>query len=171
MEKYPNINILINVPDRYLPKAEFVLRTYCYILRLNPKFYYGLHSEGIHLYYGLKNEQIYPIRIYFEASTASFFDELELYPLDKVNFSKYNKEYIPFLFSQSGSIFSFFGDFCVIRKDIIASGFYFLTCWHEYISARLVQKEGELILRNPSSIGGTLVKYRWLTFIAEYCFG
>ncbi len=133
MEKYPNINILINVPSRYLPKAEFVLRTYCYILRLNPKFYYSFHSEGIHLYYGEYNDQTYPIRIFFNPETASFFDELELYPLEKVNFCKYNKEYIPFLFSQNGSVFSFFEDFCVIRKDIIASGFYFLTCWHEYI--------------------------------------
>jgi hypothetical protein len=144
MEKYPNINILINVPVSYLPKAEFVLRTYCYILRLNPKFYYGFHSEGIHLYYGENNNQTYPIRIHFSSETAAFFEELELYPLEKVNFCKYNNEYIPFLFSQDGGVFSFFDDFCVIRKDIIASGFYFLTCWHEYILSHKGMPKGRV---------------------------
>lgn len=133
MEKFPNLNILINVPQNYLPKAEFVLRTYCYILRLNPKFFYGTHGEGINLYYGPYNKINYPIRIYFDEATAAFFDEMELYPLDRVNFCTYNKEFIPFLFSQNGEIYTFYEDFCTIRKDIIASGFYFLTCWHEYI--------------------------------------
>lgn len=133
MEKYPNINILINVPDKYIPKAEFVFRTYCYILRLSPKFYYARHSEGIHIYYGAYNDKNYPIRIHFDEATADFFEGQELYPLDRVNFRKYNKEHIPFLFSQNGEIYSFFEDFSVIRKDLIASGFYFLTCWHEYV--------------------------------------
>ena len=92
MERYPNINILINVPQRYLPKAEFVLRTYCYILRLSPKFYYGSHSEGIHLYYGTSSEINYPVRIYFDSATADFFEKMELYPLEKVNFCKYRQE-------------------------------------------------------------------------------
>ena len=133
MEKYPNINILINVPERYLPKAEFVLRTYCYILRLSPKFFYGTHGEGINLYYGPYNRINYPVRIYFDEAAAAFFEEQELYPLERVNFCKYNKESIPFLFSQNGEIYTFFEDFCTIRKDIIASGFFFLTCWNEHI--------------------------------------
>jgi hypothetical protein len=141
MERYPNINISINVPRHYLPKAEFVLRTYCYFLRLNPKFYYGIHNEGIHIYYGEFTNRNYPIRIFYDPAAADFFEGRELYPLDKVNFRMFNREFIPFLYSQNGEIYTFFQDFCVIRKDIIASGFYFLTCWHEYIlSSRGIPK-------------------------------
>ncbi len=62
MERYPNINILLNLPEKYIPKAEFVLRTYCYILRLNPTFLYGKHYEGAHLYYGLPGKFDYPLK-------------------------------------------------------------------------------------------------------------
>ncbi|MDD3869764.1 MAG: hypothetical protein PHN58_04890, partial [Candidatus Cloacimonetes bacterium] len=131
MEKYPNINILLKVPEKYLPKAEFVLRTYCYILRLNPTFFYGKHFEGAHLYYGVPTKYDYPLKIYFNIDTADFFEKRELYPLEKVDFCKFKNEHIPFLFSRDGAIFSFADESCSFRKDIIASGFYFLTCWHE----------------------------------------
>lgn len=133
MERYPNINILLNLPQHYIPKAEFVLRTFCYILRLNPKFLYGAHYEGAHLYYGLPSKQDFPIKIHYHPETAEFFQMRELYPLDKVNFFKFKNEYIPFLFSQGGEIFSFSSESCIFRKDIVASGFYFLSCWHEFI--------------------------------------
>ncbi len=133
MEKYPNINILLNLPQRYIPKAEFVLRTYCYILKLNPKFIYGTHFEAAHLYYGPKPDRDYPIRVYFEPETADFFEQQELYPLERVNFCKFRDNHVPFLFSRGGDIFSFITDSCIFRKDIIAGGFYFLTCWHEYV--------------------------------------
>ncbi len=166
MEKYPNFNILINVPQPYLPKAEFVLRTYCYILRLNPKFFYGSHSEGIHLYYGPYSNFNYPLRIYFDPATAEFFEQRELYPLDKVNFRKYRQEAIPFLFSLSGELYTFFEDFCVIRKDIIASGFYFLSCWHEYVASRQGQGTGRVDFRES-------LQYRWdfteLPVVDVYC--
>lgn len=105
MEKYPNIVILLNVPRLYIPKAEFVLRTYCYILRLNPTFYYGSHHEGTHLYYGYPTSNQYPIKINFLDGTADFFERRELYPLDDVNFFRYKNEYIPFLFSRGGRFF------------------------------------------------------------------
>lgn len=133
MEKYPNIIILLNLPRLYIPKAEFVLRTYCYILRLNPKFVYGNHYEGAHLYYGYPTQGNYPIKINFRDGTADFFERRELYPLDMVDFYLYKEQYIPFLFSRGGQIFSLDKERCVIHKDLVASGFYFLTCWHEYI--------------------------------------
>jgi len=166
MEKYPNINILINVPKPYLPKAEFVLRTFCYILRLNPKFFYGRHSEGIHLYYGPYNRQNYPIHIHFEPETAEFFEHRELYPLERVNFVVYNQEYIPFLFSQKGAIFSLYDTFCVIRKDLVASGFYFLTCWHEFILSQKGVPKGRVDFRQS-------LQYRWdfteIPVVDVYC--
>ena len=41
MDRFPNILILLNLPRDFIPKAEFVLRTFCNILRLHPQFAYG----------------------------------------------------------------------------------------------------------------------------------
>ena len=154
MDKYPNIVILLNLPADYLPKAEFVLRTYCYVLRLNPMFVYGKHYEGAHLYYGPQTGRDYPIKIHYDEHTAEFFTQRELYPLDQVNFCLFKKEYIPFLFSQPGAIFSFNPEKVVIRKDIVASGFYFLSCWHEYILGFHGQRRGRVDFRQS-------LQYRW----------
>ncbi|MDP2173267.1 MAG: polysaccharide deacetylase family protein [Candidatus Cloacimonadaceae bacterium] len=154
MEKYPNIVILLNLPIRYIPKAEFVLRTYCAVLRLNPKFLYGTHFESVHVYYGMSTDQEYPIKIHFNEQTADFFELRELYPLDKVNFRQYKNEFIPFLFSRDGMIFSFDNDHCLIRKDIVASGFYFLTCWHEYIMSFHGQAKDRVDFKQS-------LQYRW----------
>lgn len=166
MERYPNIVILLDLPPHYIPKAEFVLRTYCYILRLNPKFVYGKHFEGAHLYYGPHTLQYYPIKIHYDPATADFFEQRELYPLEAVNFCKYKEEYIPFLFSQDGPIFAFGADHCVFRKDIIASGFYFLTCWHEYILGFHNARKGRVDFKQS-------LQYRWdfteIPVVDVYC--
>jgi len=154
MERYPNINILLSLPQQYIPKAEFVLRTYCYILRLNPKFMYGSHYEGAHLYYGEATTKSYPLKIYYDPATAEFFEKRELYPLEDVNFCKFKSEHIPFLFSQGGGIYSFGNESCVFRKDIIASGFYFLTCWHEFILSFHGQNKGRVDYKQS-------LQYRW----------
>lgn len=154
MERYPNINILLNLPQRYLPKAEFVLRTYCYILRLNPTFVYGSHFEAAHLYYGPLPDREYPIRVHFDPDSAEFFEKQELYPLEKVNFCKFRENHVPFLFSKGGSIFSFTADSCIFRKDIIASGFYFLTCWHEYVFSERGLPRGRVDYKES-------LQYRW----------
>jgi len=154
MEKYPNINILLNLPQRYIPKAEFVLRTYCYILRLNPKFIYGTHFEAAHIYYGPDPDRDYPIRILFEEQTADFFEKQELYPLEQVNFCKFQGNHIPFLFSRGGSIMSLTTESCILRKDIIASGFYFLTCWHEYVFSQRGLPRGRVDYKES-------LQYRW----------
>lgn len=154
MERYPNINILLNLPQEYIPKAEFVLRTYCYILRLSPKFMYGSHYEGAHLYYGPKAAHDYPLMIHFSPETAEFFTQRELYPLEKVNFCKFKSEHVPFLFSKGGRIFAFAESGCLFRKDIIASGFYFLTCWHEFILSHHGQGRGRVDYKQS-------LQYRW----------
>lgn len=154
MERYPNINILLNLPERYIPKAEFVLRTYCYILRLNPKFIYGSHFEAAHIYYGPPPARDYPIRIHFDPSTAEFFEKRELYPLDRVNFCAFNGNHLPFLFSLGGAVFSLTQDSCILRKDIVAGGFYFLTCWHEYIISNLGLPRGRVDYKES-------LQYRW----------
>ncbi|MCD8480682.1 MAG: hypothetical protein LRZ88_11035 [Candidatus Cloacimonetes bacterium] len=133
MERYPNINILLNLPRDYIPKAEFVFRTYCYILRLNPKFIYGSHFEAAHLYYGPPGERDHPLHIHYDPEAVDFFGRQDLYPLEQVNFCRFGADSVPFLFSKGGAIFSYAQDSCILRKDIVASGFYFLTCWHEYV--------------------------------------
>lgn len=154
MERYPNINILLNLPQRYLPKAEFVLRTYCYILRLNPTFIYDTHFEAAHLYYGPLPDRDYPIRVHFDPETAEFFEKQELYPLEEVNFCKFRRNHVPFLFSKGGAIFSLTADSCIFRKDIVASGFYFLTCWHEYVFSEKGLPRGRVDYKES-------LQYRW----------
>lgn len=154
MERYPNINILLNLPERYIPKAEFVFRTFCYILRLNPKFIYGTHFEAAHIYYGPLPNREYPIRIHFDPLTADFFEQRDLYPLDKVNFCSFQNNQLPFLFSLGGPIFSFTQSSCILRKDIIAGGFYFLTCWHEYVLSNMGLPRGRVDFKES-------LQYRW----------
>lgn len=154
MERYPNITILLNLPKDYIPKAEFVLRTFCYILRLNPKFIYGAYFEAAHLYYGPNPDRDYPLRIHFDPEAAQFFEEKELYPLERVNFCRFGTDHVPFLFSQGGAIFSFTQDSCILRKDIVASAFYFLTCWHEYIFSERGLPRGRVDYKES-------LQYRW----------
>ncbi|MFO8144518.1 MAG: polysaccharide deacetylase family protein [Candidatus Syntrophosphaera sp.] len=155
MDKFPNVVILLNLPREYIPKAEFVLRTYCSILRLHPQFFYEKHVEGAHIYYGEEDTtRDYPIKIHYHNDTGAFFEKRELYPLNRVNFRKYKNEFIPFLFSLQGSLFSFTQKSVIFRKDIVASGFYFLTCWHEYILGHHGEKRGRVDFRQS-------LQYRW----------
>jgi len=136
MENYPSIHILLNVGSSYIPKAEYVFRTFCYYLKLSPIFSYGTAYEKVHIYYGTPTKEFYPIRIHYDGKPGPFFSCQELYPVDDVNFVKYKGEFIPFLFSQQGSIFEFDDKHGLIRKDIIASAFYFLTCWREFVMSK-----------------------------------
>ncbi len=166
MDRFPSILILLDLPRDFIPKAEFVLRTFCNILRLHPQFTYGERIEGVHLYYGPDREREYPIKIHFEPDTRDFFSRQELYPLDKVDFCLYQKEYIPFLFSRPGAIFSIGKSTMSFRKDIVASAFYFLTCWHEYILGRHGENRGRVDFRES-------LQYRWdftdIPVVDVYC--
>jgi hypothetical protein len=166
MDRYPNILILLDLPRHYIPKAEFVLRTFCSILRLHPQFAYGQSMEGVHMYYGPPTGKDYPIKIHFDPGTPDFFAAMELYPLDKVDFCLYQKEYIPFLFSLPGAIFALGNKYVAFRKDIVASAFYFLTCWHEYILGLRGEQRGRVDFRQS-------LQYRWdftdIPVIDVYC--
>ena len=135
------LNILINVEKNFRPKAEYVFRTFCRILGLNPAFQYEDSMQEVHIYYGTYSKNDYPVKIYHNPESDKFFyvekDEtkdynIPVYPNDKVNFFKYGSEYIPFLFSPQGQIFYNSSKSILINKDIISSAFYFLTCWQEY---------------------------------------
>ena len=130
MEK---INILIDVDEDFLPKAKYVFRTIFKILGWKISCFTTLRSEPIHLYYGKKTESVFPIKIYHNPEAAAFFRKKEAYPENKLNFFLFRNEYIPFLFSQKGEIFQIQSEQSYLRKDIIASAFYFLSCWQEFI--------------------------------------
>ncbi|MBN2829083.1 MAG: hypothetical protein JXR56_02050 [Candidatus Cloacimonetes bacterium] len=133
MDSFPNINILIKTADSFTNKAEYVLRTFCSILRLNPRFYYGSSYDQIHIYYGIETKNSYPLKIYYNPEAVAFYEKNDVYPVSKLRFNKYKDNYIPFLFSKQGDIFSASLQHAVVRKDLISSAFYFLSCWHERV--------------------------------------
>ena len=101
---------------------------------MKARFFSGLTSEEIHIYYGVRTEDDYPIYIYHNPEAIEFFSRKELYPPQKINLVKYQDEYMPVLFSLKGELFKYTSTSIRIRKDLIASTFYFLSCWQEYAS-------------------------------------
>lgn len=138
MTTLPKINILLNLPDNYRPKAEYVFRNLLNILGLNPQFCSDAQNAEVHIYYGTPSRRDYPVTISYKDDTSAFFEDKKPYPKDEVNFREYRGEMIPFLFSQGGDIYRFSGQKCSLNKDIIAGAFYFLSCWQEY-----AQRSGE----------------------------
>jgi len=132
MNKF-KLNILLNIDDRFENKAKYIFRTFGKILGFSPTFYNRFTTAEIHLYYGIKSDNKYPIQIFHYPAVAEFFLRKELYPAENVNLVKFRENYVPFLFSQTGEIFHFLTGNKEIRKDIISSAFYFLSCWQEYV--------------------------------------
>ncbi|MDD3050279.1 MAG: hypothetical protein PHR06_03965 [Candidatus Cloacimonetes bacterium] len=135
------INVLLNIDKSFIPQAEYAFRTYFKILRLQPRFFYEFCQEEIHIYYGLKRETESKIQIYCDQSTFNFFKEKKQYEEKNVIMSLFGGEYIPFLFSQQGDIFTHNKNRVKIRKDIVASAFYFLSCWQEFTSKKPITVE------------------------------
>ena len=126
------INIYINVDESFEKKAKYIFSTFCKIIGLKPQFFTKITKEDIHIYYGIKIEDEYPIHIYHDPTAIDFFQSNKEYPPENVNLVKYKADYIPFLFSKKGEILKFTANSIRTRKDIIASAFYFLSCWQEY---------------------------------------
>jgi hypothetical protein len=61
------INILLNIDEIYQPKVKYVFNTLSQILGLKPKYFTGLSSQQIHIYYGKRSEEEYPIHIFLPA--------------------------------------------------------------------------------------------------------
>jgi len=135
-QKTRKINILIDVEKEFINKAKYVFSTYCYILQLEPIFFYEKTRKNVDIYYGSKLNTNYPLTIKYNRGTNDFFLDHNYYPQFKVRFNNYKNEKIPFFFSDPGSIYSIGDKTIRINKDIIASGFYFLSCWKEYINKK-----------------------------------
>lgn len=136
------INILLNVEKSFLPKAEYVFRTFCKVIGLQPVFFYNYSVEDINVYYGQQGEESYPIEIYHNRETSVFFDKKSIYRKEDVHFVKYRNDFLPFLFSLNGLIFNHSPGKIIIRKDIVASTFYFISCWEEYVLNETAGKQG-----------------------------
>ncbi|HHE65260.1 MAG TPA: hypothetical protein ENL09_04485, partial [Bacteroidetes bacterium] len=67
------INIYLNTENSYLPKVKYVFNTICNIMGVKAKFFSGLTSEVIHIYYGIRTEDDYPIFIYHNPEAVDFF--------------------------------------------------------------------------------------------------
>ena len=126
------LRVLINVDSAFIPKAEYVIRTFCKILNLQPKIYYTYSSAKIDLYYGRHSETEAAVKIYHSDEAASFFTEKKSPDILRYSMQFFHNEYIPFIFSLPGEIFHITNKTTFIRKDIVSSAFYFLSCYQEY---------------------------------------
>ncbi|MFO7895657.1 MAG: hypothetical protein R6U84_01810 [Candidatus Cloacimonadales bacterium] len=136
MEK---LHIYLNIKPSFLPKAKYTFSTICQILGVEPIFFTEFTMQDIHLYYGERTKDKYPLKIYHDPETANFFTARKLYKSVDLNLVKYGNEYIPFLFSLSGEIVHYTAKNAFLRKDIIASAFYWLSCWQEYAAPKMVE--------------------------------
>ncbi len=166
-EKFKNrVNILLDIEEAFYNKAEYVFRSYCTILQIIPTFYYGSTRKQVDIYYGSKVSKSYPVSIKYNQGTSDFFLDNKYYPQFKVRFNNYKNEKIPFFFSEPGSIFTVGRDSYSINKDIIASGFYFLSCWKEYVNKKNTNPDIRFKYQNS-------MQYKWdfseIPVVDAYC--
>ncbi len=60
---------------KFEPKAKYVFRTLFSILGYKVRFFNKTTSEDIHVYYGLRTSEQFPVRIYRGVETALFFQQ------------------------------------------------------------------------------------------------
>ncbi|PID29850.1 MAG: hypothetical protein CSB55_00905 [Candidatus Cloacimonadota bacterium] len=135
------INILLNIDKTFIPKAKYVFRTFFSIIGFKPIFYNTFGPANVDIYYGIPSVHRYPVKIAYNKSSADFFKQKNVIESKFLNFVKYKGINIPFLFSGQGEIFSFYEKHCLIQKDIVASAFYFLSCWQEYVYDKVYPDE------------------------------
>lgn len=74
-------------------------------------------------------------KINIKKGNISFFDTSAVYPYGSEVWKEWRNENIPFLFDKSDkdAVLEFRDDHCYINYDIIASSFFFLSGWQEYL--------------------------------------
>ena len=116
------LNILLNITESYIPKVEYVFKTFCRLYNIDYKFHLQ-SSDDIDVYYG-EPPYTCPVTIYHNPDASAFFSSNSIYRIENVDFAEYHGVRLPFLFSNQMAEAS-------INKDIISSAFYFLSCWQE----------------------------------------
>ncbi|MCD4830139.1 MAG: hypothetical protein K8R90_11985 [Candidatus Cloacimonetes bacterium] len=129
------LNILLNVEPDFVPRARWALETFFARLGCRIRIHERYASERVQIYYGPPTALNYPIKIRHNPDAASFFNGETDYPDSKLRFFACGDDMLPFLFSPPGEVFHVHGKQINIRKDIVASAFYFLSCWQEHTSA------------------------------------
>jgi hypothetical protein len=127
------LHILIDVDERFVEKTKYVFSHLCKVIGLKPLFYLRHAPAFTQVYYGPPTAGEYPVSIYHDPAAADFFAGNAAFPPDKVSFHRFREENVPFIFCERGEIFQLSPGTVSIRKDIIASAFYFLSCWQEYV--------------------------------------
>lgn len=138
---FSTVNIYLDINESYTSKTKYVFTTLCTIIGLKAKFFRGMTSEDIQIYYGKKTRDVFPVKIYHDIGAPEFFSKTEKYPEENANLIQYGKEYLPFLFSMQGDVLTSGSHSFTIRKDIVSSAFYFLTCWQEHVAGVSPQKK------------------------------
>ena len=136
--KPKSINIFLDIDERFKAKAEYVFRTFCSLLGLEPNFIDD-EQQAFHVYYGFDTQKeflCHPLCIFHEPQAVDFYEKKELYPLENIIFEEYDSQNLPFLFSlpaSQGVKKEGYSLEYLSTKDIISSTFYFLSCWQEYV--------------------------------------
>ncbi len=130
------LNIRLNVDKDFTPKAKYIFDMILNVLGLKAKYYERDTLDDIHIYYGVKSEENYPVKIYRDILTSLEFHRKKIYNNENLDFVRYKEDYIPFLFSERGDIFNVSESSIVINKDIISSAFYLSTDWEEFIGVK-----------------------------------
>jgi peptidoglycan/xylan/chitin deacetylase (PgdA/CDA1 family) len=88
-------------------------------------------DKEIDIDYGLNTSS----KIQIKTGNVDYFQKSEELSLENIIWKEWRGERIPFLFdSNDNDIISFLDDKAIINFDIIASAFYLLSCWQEYVN-------------------------------------
>lgn len=103
-------------------KAKYILDHF--------KFIYNINNE-YDINYGINNQS----KIQIKTGNVEYFNKRQELSLKNIIWKKWNGEQIPFFFdTQDNDIISFSDEGAIINFDIIASGFYLLSGWQEYVT-------------------------------------
>jgi hypothetical protein len=102
-------------------KAKYVLDLFKFIYNLNNQY---------DINYGINNRSNIQIKI----GNVEYFQKEQELSLENIIWKNWNDEQIPFFFdTQDNDIITFTNNNAIINFDIVASSFYLLSCWQEYI--------------------------------------
>jgi hypothetical protein len=131
-----NIKIDLQVPDSFLQKAKYIFDSFFLYLDITPSYIQSSSDSAPDILYSSSDaSDCSPvIHIYHDPTASDFFTKAEIYPFENIDYSTYNDMSLPFLFSPKGEVIKKSSHTIYITKDIIASAFYLMSCWQEYIA-------------------------------------
>ncbi|HET6568151.1 MAG TPA: polysaccharide deacetylase family protein [Rhodothermales bacterium] len=115
----------IDVPGRFVPKAQYALEMLLLPLGLRPAWTTARTSPGVWLYYGPDVHDLPPgaVVLHMASEAPSYFDAKRPYPADRVRWVAWGGSRWPVLFGREE------------EPDLVASAFFWLSGWQEYVAA------------------------------------